>query len=87
MKSQTATDDQHAATPRASATNASGGTRWLTRLAALAVALAPLAAPLSASADTASYPDKPIRFIVPYPPGGGTDVIARIVQARFQQLL
>jgi tripartite-type tricarboxylate transporter receptor subunit TctC len=28
------------------------------------------------------YPSKPIRFIVPYPPGGGTDVIARIVQAR-----
>jgi tripartite-type tricarboxylate transporter receptor subunit TctC len=87
MKSHTATDDQRAATPRAIATNTPRGTRWATRLAALAVALAPLAAPLSASADTASYPDKPIRFIVPYPPGGGTDVIARIVQARFQQLL
>ena len=35
--------------------------------------------PRPASAQ-ASYPDKPIRFIVPYPPGGGTDVIARIVQ-------
>ena len=28
-------------------------------------------------------PDKPLRFVVPYPPGGGTDVIARIVQERF----
>ncbi len=27
-----------------------------------------------------SWPTKPIKFIVPYPPGGGTDVIARIVQ-------
>jgi tripartite-type tricarboxylate transporter receptor subunit TctC len=26
------------------------------------------------------YPNRPIKFIVPYPPGGGTDVIARIVQ-------
>ncbi|MES2101129.1 MAG: tripartite tricarboxylate transporter substrate binding protein [Pseudomonadota bacterium] len=33
------------------------------------------------------WPDKPIRFVVPYPPGGGTDVIARIVQERFQATL
>src|SRR5437660_497275 len=26
------------------------------------------------------WPVKPVRFIVPYPPGGGTDVIARIMQ-------
>jgi tripartite-type tricarboxylate transporter receptor subunit TctC len=48
------------------------------------VALAPLPALAQA---IASYPDKPNRFIVPYPPGGGTDVIARIVQARFQAAL
>ena len=34
-----------------------------------------------------AYPDKPIRLIVPYPPGGGTDVIARIVQDRLRAAL
>lgn len=36
---------------------------------------------------SSSYPDKPVRFVVPYPPGGGTDVIARIVQGKFQDVL
>ena len=40
-----------------------------------------------AHAQGTAYPDKPIRFLVPYPPGGGTDVIARIVQAKFQAAL
>jgi tripartite-type tricarboxylate transporter receptor subunit TctC len=29
---------------------------------------------------SAQWPTKPVTFIVPYPPGGGTDVIARILQ-------
>jgi tripartite-type tricarboxylate transporter receptor subunit TctC len=42
----------------------------------------PLAAALalvSGLAFAQAYPSKPIRFIVPYPPGGGTDVVARIL--------
>jgi tripartite-type tricarboxylate transporter receptor subunit TctC len=31
------------------------------------------------------WPTKPIRWVVPYPPGGGTDVIARIVQQRMSE--
>ncbi len=50
-------------------------------LLALAAALAPVAAQPNA------YPDKPIRVVVPYPPGGGTDVIARIMQVSLQQAL
>ncbi len=42
------------------------------------VALAVIAGPTPAGAQ--DYPNKPIKFIVPYPPGGGTDVIARILQ-------
>ncbi|CAM3706672.1 Bug family tripartite tricarboxylate transporter substrate binding protein [Polynucleobacter antarcticus] len=34
-----------------------------------------------------AWPTKPIKFIVPYPPGGGTDVIARIVQEPLSQAL
>ena len=45
-----------------------------------------LASPLAALAD-AAYPDKPMKFVVPYPPGGGTDVVARIVQQRLQAAL
>jgi tripartite-type tricarboxylate transporter receptor subunit TctC len=33
------------------------------------------------------WPAKPVHFIVPYPPGGGTDVIARIVQSRLSEAL
>src|SRR3954468_20181015 len=31
------------------------------------------------TAAQSNYPDKPIRFIVPYPPAGATDITARIV--------
>src|SRR5215471_16579415 len=40
-------------------------------LAALALAFAPCAG--------ATYPDKPIKIIVPYAPGGGADLLARIM--------
>ncbi len=57
--------------------------RWLKRLL---VGVAALGAVFGAAAQN-GYPDRPVRFVVPYPPGGGTDVVARIVQAKFQQAL
>jgi len=46
-----------------------------------------LAAAFSLAALAQDWPVKPVRFIVPYPPGGGTDVIARIVQNRLSEAL
>lgn len=40
-----------------------------------------------ASAQAASYPDRPIRLIVPYPPGGTTDVMARGLQEPLAAIL
>lgn len=33
------------------------------------------------------YPNKPIRFIVPYPPGGGTDLLSRTLGVRVAEIL
>lgn len=60
----------------------------LTKRALSCVALATtLISAGAAHAQAGAYPDKPVKFLVPYPPGGGTDVIARIVQERFQAAL
>lgn len=51
-----------------------------------AAAIALLAAPLLA-AHAAEFPSKPIRFIVPYTPGGTTDLVARTVGQQISQKL
>lgn len=52
-----------------------------TLLLLLALVLAP------AHAQRSSYPDRPIRLIVPFPPGGGNDILARAVGQRLAQPL
>ena len=38
-------------------------------------------------AQAGSYPTKPIRLVVPFPPGGATDILARAIGQRFSEVL
>ncbi|QOT77246.1 Bug family tripartite tricarboxylate transporter substrate binding protein [Cupriavidus basilensis] len=55
-------------------------------LLATAATLAAAVLPLNASAQ-ASWPSKPITYVVPFPPGGTTDTLARLIGQRLGQAL
>lgn len=50
-----------------------------------AAALLPVAA--AARAANEEYPDKPVRLVVPFPPGGGADNLARAIMPKVSQAL
>jgi tripartite-type tricarboxylate transporter receptor subunit TctC len=52
-----------------------------------AVALLTMGAVLPLAGHAQSYPVRPVRFIVPYPPGGGSDLMARTLGEKLQQRL
>lgn len=56
------------------------------RRVVLTVAIAAALAPLAAGAQTA-YPTKPITLVIPFPPGGQTDAIGRLVGDRLSKRL
>jgi tripartite-type tricarboxylate transporter receptor subunit TctC len=58
-------------------------TRWHTAIFCLA-ALGLLG---PAEAQVQNWPTRPIKFVVPYAPGGGNDIIARVIGEKLNQLL
>jgi tripartite-type tricarboxylate transporter receptor subunit TctC len=53
--------------------------RWFERLLTIACLL------LFVSVSQAAWPDKPVRVVIPWPPGGSTDVVGRLIAAELTQ--
>jgi tripartite-type tricarboxylate transporter receptor subunit TctC len=52
-----------------------------------ALFLAFAGAPATASAQPGTYPAKPVKLVIPYPPGGGTDITGRAMAQRLSEFL
>ena len=57
------------------------------RRSLFALAAAGVSTPSVLRAQDAAWPERPVRLIVPFPPGGMTDIVARILQPRLSEAL
>jgi putative tricarboxylic transport membrane protein len=62
-----------------------GGNMKQTKRLLICTVCAPLAATAAFSTSALAYPDKPIKLVIPYRAGGGSDSLARTIQAAIQK--
>jgi tripartite-type tricarboxylate transporter receptor subunit TctC len=70
------TEEEEAAMPVSSGARAALACLWLT-----------LAAPAAAQGAAANYPQRPVRWIVPFPPGASNDIIGRLLAQKLTDAL
>ncbi|HEX9462421.1 MAG TPA: tripartite tricarboxylate transporter substrate binding protein [Alphaproteobacteria bacterium] len=61
-------------------------TKIIAMLRGTCVALAIAAGFAAAGVDAQTFPAKPVRLIVPFPPGGATDIVARMLSQKLQDI-
>lgn len=60
-------------------------TPYRRNLLTVAVSVALLGATAASAQDAASFPNRPIKIVVPYPPGGSTDMLARLLGQKLSE--
>src|SRR5258707_13140476 len=58
----------------------------MTRIALTVLALIATLAPAAGQSDS-SYPDRPVRIVVPFPAGSSTDLVSRVIAQKFSTKL